>query len=120
MPMEMRKLAFTQDELQAALVNYALRQEMKMPRASMERMVVKQDKKKKSTTVVMLFPTDIDTGERKRIEFTEAQTAAAIIMYCKMQKIPLPRNARKTLSAENESVAIIMSVNWDKVEPQKK
>ena len=120
MPMEMRKLAFTQDELQAALVNYAFRQEMKMPPSGVERLEVKEDKKRKFTTVQMVFPRESGSEERKRIVFTEEQVAAAIIMYCKMHEIPLPRNARKTLSAENGSVAIIMSLDWDKVEKVRK
>lgn len=117
MPMEMRKLAFTQDELQAALVNYALRSEIKLPNANIEKIRVKEeDDEKKTTSVTLVYPASESGNDLRSVEFSEAQIGAAIILYCKNLSIPLPRNARKTLSAENESVAIIMSVDWDKVE----
>ena len=43
MPSETRKLAFSQAELQAALVNYALRSDMKLPNANIDKVVVSDE-----------------------------------------------------------------------------
>ena len=40
MPNEMRKIVFTADELQAALVNYALRTNKKLPNATVENLLM--------------------------------------------------------------------------------
>ena len=42
MPNEMRKIVFTAEELQAALVNYALRTNKKLPNATIDKILVEE------------------------------------------------------------------------------
>ena len=108
MPSETRKLAFTQAELQAALVNYALRSDMKLPNANIENIFVSNES---DTTVRLVFqPNTAD--EVKEVEFSQEHVAAGIILYCRSRGIPLPRDSRKVLLVENDSVSMMMQVNY--------
>lgn len=108
MPSETRKLAFTQVELQAALVNYALRSDMKLPNANIEKLVVSNE----GDTAVRLVFQPSTPDEVREVEFSQEHVAAGIILYCRSQGIPLPRDSRKVLLAENESISMMMQVNY--------
>ncbi len=114
MPQEMRKLSFSQSELQAALVNYALRSEMRLPNANIEDVIVS----KENGVAVKLVFTPSDPNEVRAVEFAQEHVAAAIILFCRTQKIPLARDARKVLMAEDESVSMMIQIQYE--EPEKK
>ena len=42
----------------------------------------------------------------------QEHVAAGIILYCRSQGIPLPRDSRKLLLVENDSVSMIMQVSY--------
>ena len=62
----MRKIVFTADELQAALVNYALRTNKKLPNATIDSILVEA---KEGVTATIVYMRD-GTEEAKSIEFT--------------------------------------------------
>ena len=78
MPTEMRKIVFTAEELQAALVNYALRTNKKLPNATIDNILVEG---KEGVTATIVYMRD-GTDEAKSVEFTSNDVAAAIILYC--------------------------------------
>ncbi len=117
MPTELRRLNFSEEELQAALVNYALRSNMKMPNASIQSLRIY----KKDGISVTLHFTPSDEGAARDVEFSEAHLAAAIILFCRVQEIPVPRDARKVLSFDKNTVAMTMQVFYGdqaKVNPE--
>ena len=108
MPSETRKLAFSQAELQAALVNYALRSNMKLPNANIEKIVVSNEGD--SAVSLVFMPTT--SADVNVVEFSQEHVAAGIILYCRSQGIPLPRDSRKVLLVENGSISMMMQVNY--------
>ena len=77
MPTELRRLIFTEEELQAALVNYALRSNMHMPNATIQSVLVKQED---GISVTLHFAATED-GDTRNVEFSEPHLAAAIILF---------------------------------------
>ena len=106
MPNEMRKIVFTEDELQAALVNYALRTNKKLPNATINNILVEA---KEGVTATIVYMRD-GTEEPKSVEFTPNDVAAAIILYCSTRQIPLPRDAKKVVVPIEDSVGMIIKI----------
>ena len=112
MPSETRKLAFSKAELQAALVSYALRSKMKLPKAEIEKVIVSVEG---DTSVRLIFGPS-DPNEAAEVEFSQEHVAAAIILYCRDQSIPLPRDSHKVLLVEDNSISMMMQVHYAKKE----
>ena len=106
MPHEMRKIVFTADELQAALVNYALRTNKKLPNATINNILVEA---KEGVTATIVYMRD-GTEEAKSVEFTPNDVAASIILYCNTRQIPLPREAKKVVVPIEDSVGMIIKI----------
>ena len=106
MPNEMRKIVFTEDELQAALVNYALRTNKKLPNATINNILVEA---KEGVTATIVYMRD-GTEEAKSVEFTPNDVSAALILYCSTRQIPLPRDAKKVVIPIEDSVGMIIKI----------
>ena len=106
MPNEMRKIVFTAEELQAALVNYALRTNKKLPNATINNILVEE---KEGVTATIVYMRD-GTEEAKSVEFTPNDVAASIILYCNTRQIPLPREAKKVVVPIEDSVGMIIKI----------
>ena len=107
MPNEMRKIVFTGEELQAALVNYALRTNKKLPNATINNILVGE---KEGVTATIVYMRD-GTDEAKSVEFTPNDVAASIILYCNTRQIPLPREAKKVVVPIEDSVGMIIKID---------
>ena len=107
MPNEMRKIVFTGEELQAALVNYALRTNKKLPNATIDNILVEA---KEGVTATIVYMRD-GTEEAKSVEFTPNDVAASIILYCNTRQIPLPREAKKVVVPIEDSVGMIIKID---------
>ncbi len=107
MPSEMRKMVFTRDELQAALINYALRTKQRLPNANIEHIKVEKADGVKATIIYARLADE----EPKTVEFDETNVAAAIFLYCRTHNIPLPREARKVIIPEGGSVSMIVQMD---------
>ena len=110
MPSEMRKLVFSIEELQAALVNYSLRTNKKLPNSTIDHIEVEG---KEGVTATIVYMRE-GTEEAKSVEFAQNDVAAAIILYCNSRNIPLPRDAKKVVVPIEDSVGMI--VKMDNVE----
>jgi|TARA_B100000315_G_scaffold260282_1_gene320545 hypothetical protein len=107
-PVELRRLVFSEQEVQAALINYALRSDMKLPNANIQSLQVF---KKDGISAILKFPPNAE-GKAREVNFSEAHLAAAIILYCRVQDIPVPRDARKVLAHNKNSVSMSMEVHY--------
>ncbi len=117
MPTEIRRLNFVEEEVQAALVNYALRSNMQLPNASLQKLRVH---KNDGISVTLHYAPNED-GQARDVEFSEAHVAAAIILFCRVQEIPVPRDALKILSHDKNNIAMTMQVHYGdqpKVKPK--
>ncbi len=110
MPAETRKIVFSTAEVQAALINYALRSNICLPNAPISKIQVGTNEDGLSATL-KYAPTD--DGESRDIEFSEPHIAAAIILFCRVQDMPLPRDARKVLLSEDNAIAMLMKIEHE-------
>ena len=113
MPSEMRKIVFSVEELQAALVNYALRTNKKLPNTTIDNILVEG---KEGLTATIIFMRD-GTEEAKTVEFNKNDVAAALILYCNSQQIPLPRDAKKSVTPIEDSVGMIVKLDYSNSAP---
>ena len=110
MPAETRKIVFSTAEVQAALVNYALRSDIRLPHSPISNMLIAKGEDGLSAT---LKYAPSDDGESRDIEFSEPHLAAAIILFCRVHEMPLPRDARKVLLPEDDALAMLMKIEHE-------
>ena len=113
MPKEMRKIEFSPEELQAALVNYALRTDKKLPNATIDSVSVEGDDA--ISAKISFVPQG--TEEDKTIDFSPNDVAASIILYCNTQGIPLPKESVKSVVKIENSIAMIIKIDFSDLTP---
>ena len=69
--------------------------------------------------VVVLSFSIGDTTESNQIILSRDQVAAALIYYCRNNRIPLPRQGRKFLQTQEDGVALMINVQWARKPPEK-
>lgn len=111
MPVELRKVMFSEDELRAAVIDYCLRSKIRLPEANIERIVVGEDPE--SCVTLKYYDTD-NPNDADDVKLSRDQVAAALIRYCGEQKVPLPRAGRKILQTSDEGVALLINIQWEK------
>ena len=108
MPKELRKLVFTQDELQAAAVAYCYREGMRLPKGILKSVTFGPEEQ-----VCLNFSTLADGGP-SRIRLTRDQIGAAIIRYCRSLRIPIPRLGQKVVNPDGDGVALLINLQYEK------
>jgi len=109
MPVDIRNVVFSSEELQAALVNYALRKSIHMPNACIERTGVEM---KGELKVQLYFAPAEQKTSGSVVTFTYAQIAAALIMYCLQHNEPLAKMAQKSVIPFDDGVALCLNFPW--------
>jgi hypothetical protein len=105
---ELRKMIFSENEVRAALINFALRNEIDVPQVNIEEVVIGS---REDFSVAFRFAIE-DQSDVAEVAFTHEQVAAAMILYCRTQDIPLPRIGKKVVTADKGSVVMMISLNW--------
>ncbi len=108
MPAELRKLTFSEAELRAAMVNFALRNDMRVPAANIDKVDIDDSE---DLTVTLNFTTD-DPSANKNLTFNKEQILASLILYCRNYSIPLPRVARKVIAKDGNSLTMMINLRW--------
>ena len=103
MATETRKIVFTADEVRAALIHYAIRTEMRMPKEGIDKVRFA----KEAAEVTFIYQRSSD-GEKREITFNDQQVGAAMILYCHTRGFPLPRDAEKIVKGEGEGISMMM------------
>lgn len=106
MPRELRKVIFSRDEVQAALVNHLLHAGRTMPKRAIDRVEVGDGP---AIATIVFEPGD--PTEAQEWPLSQEEVAAALIRYCGQYAIPLPRAAKKQLQLDNNSLALIFSLD---------
>jgi hypothetical protein len=105
-PRELRKVIFTRNELQAALVSHLLHAGRSMPSRSIDRLEIGEG----LAAVTIVFQPD-DSADVQQWALSQEEVAAALIRYCGQFSIPLPRAAKKRLQMDNNSLALLFSLD---------
>ncbi len=108
MPMELRKIVFSKDEILTAVYDHCLRNHKAMPAAAVTDVEVSRTHE---VTVVLHFDVS-DPQDERSLEIGSADVAAAMIRYCSRIGVPLPRSARKALQPEGSGLAMLINLNY--------
>ncbi len=115
MPEELRKILFSKEEVQAAVVDYCLRAKIRLPAKNIEGLEVQADPE----AMVVLKYADTGPDETSAVELSRDQVAAALIRYCSNIKVPLPRSAQKVLQPGDDGISLLINIDWGKGGPSK-
>jgi len=98
MPTESRILSFSKNEVLEALSDYCIGAGRRLPDGGSNRLMLTQDTKVRVA---------LNSAEDKQeINFTEGEVAAALVMHCIKQRIPMPRRAIKSLEVVHETLSL--------------
>lgn len=112
MPMELRKLVFSIDELKAAAMNHCLHLKMAIPHGPIREINVQADP---DATLVMYFDIVKPSPRGDSFTLSREHVMAALIRYCKAHDIPLPRMGQKLLQPqEDNTLAMLINIHWIK------
>jgi len=91
MASEYRLIFFDQNELCRALIEYNRQRRTPFPPGNLKKVQIDRDRL--SVTIQI----DQDSGDVKSVTFDTASVAAALIVYCRDRKIPLPAKSNKEM-----------------------
>lgn len=118
MPVDVRKLLFSKQELRLAFQKYAKDQNMNVPESHVEAIEiidgshgrVVSDDAPEGIKVVLRY-TSHDPGNPFRVHLSEHQILEALIGMCKGLKIPLPKRGTKFVSKHKDGLALTLGLN---------
>jgi hypothetical protein len=99
MPTESRSLQFSSDEVRVAMRDYCHQTGRLLP----DHGTIMVEKKEISV------PTDPNLPV-EAVEFSESEVAAALMMFCIKENIPIARRATKSLQITKESVSLRLDI----------
>ena len=106
MPTEIRKIVFSNEELKKAIVLFSQRTTNKLPEGDLVSCKVKSED---GITVRIQIRPLYSEGE-KTIVLSGTFIGAALSNYCMDCKIPIPRNATKSLQVIGDNVALQINI----------
>ncbi len=107
MPLELRKIFFSTDELRVAVVAHCGATERPLPDAAIARLVIRKDQ---LATVTLHFRPSFNPADPAEVVFTSADVREALIRHCSTLGIPLPRAAKKVLWAQDDGMALLITL----------
>ena len=104
MASEYRLIFFDQNELCRALIEYNRQRHTPFPPGNLKKVVIDRDR----LTVSILI--DKDSGETDKVSFDAASVAAALIVYCRERKIPLPAKSAKEMRLVADRLCFLIRI----------
>ena len=102
MPSEIRIIRFQLDEVSVAVKDFSPRIDMNVPETMIQDVHVAPDG---SPNILLRYD-----GEESIIPITNNRLAASLIAYCQKIKVPLPREAPKSMHVSKEHVDLRMGL----------
>ena len=113
MLVEVRKLVFSDDLLQRALLKQCAAEGIEIPNSQVQKVKIygagEVDEKSK---VVLQFKT-ADPNKPHEVALSEQSVLTALITTCKSFSVPLPRSAPKGLQWTSQGLAMTMKISMD-------
>ena len=103
MPIELRKLVFTGEELLPVIRDYCVENGIHIPNTPMEGIEVH---KGPPISIALKFPGSDDNGQYV-VEVDKNRLLVSFIRACKVLQIPLPRNEDKHLAIDEHGIALV-------------
>ncbi|MCR4377506.1 MAG: hypothetical protein NUV50_05360 [Rhodospirillales bacterium] len=108
MPLDLRTTVFSDQELSTALLEYAERNNLKLPLSRVEHVDVVW---KPEFSVTLHFVKD-PLSRAEKLAFKRNETAAALILYCHRFKEPVPHHAEKSLQPFTGGIQLLLRFPW--------
>jgi hypothetical protein len=99
---EYRLIFFDQNELCRALIDYNRQRKTPFPPGNLKKVVI--GRQNLSVTIHI----DKDSGDEESVTFDTASIAAALILFCKERKIPLPAKSAKEIRLVAERLCFLI------------
>jgi hypothetical protein len=100
MPIEFRQITFTNHELRAALDDYYLRRNSPLPSGAI--LGVRWDGSEHEHVIVEICAAQ----QSQHVTVANRDAGAALLRYCFVNKIPLPRASRKSLGISGKNLVL--------------
>ena len=107
MPHEERRIFFDYSETYKAIYALCVQKEMKKPPPGAVTAI--EVDAVDDRNLVFLIENNLDDSEGKR-EYSRDFLAAALMLYCRGLRIPLPKGARKSVDIEPDKVILNVSI----------
>lgn len=109
MPVEFRKIVFSEAELRSALVEHGIRHRIMTKDASVSAMDLSWDA---DGVTVVLTCQMIGRPSREEIRMSESEIGAALIGYCRNNGTAIPHYAEKVLEKDKQGIALLIHHSW--------
>lgn len=106
-PLELRKILFSTDEVEAAIIAHCDTTQRRLPDTDIARLVIRKDQR---ATVTLHFRPSFNPADPAEVAFTGADVREALIGHCRTLGIPLPRAAKKVLWAQDDGMALLITL----------
>ena len=107
MPHEDRRIIFEFQETYKALYSMCVQKEMKKPPPGLVGAVIEHPT---DSTMVIVRIENPQTGLAQDVPFTRDFLAAALMLYCKTCRIPLPKTAQKSVEFGPNNVILRVQI----------
>lgn len=111
MPSETRKIVFSNNELITAINRHNQVSKNKLPKG----MITTCKPLSQPGVAVRLEMLDQESGESTTVDLSPEVIGAALVRYCIAHKIPIPRHATKSVTAEGDDIALTLQVGGGEV-----
>ncbi|MCF6215726.1 MAG: hypothetical protein L3J58_06080 [Emcibacter sp.] len=109
MPLEIKHIYFTESELRKALVNFSVLNKKHIRLEDIQESIVDSAE---SVQVSFLVDRALQL-ENNTVIFSNSEVAAALLAFCMVSKIPLPRKGIKELHANDEKIYLKIQLDQE-------
>ena len=106
MPLELRKMVFTGDELMPVIRDYCLDNSIHMPTTKVQSVDVSPGP---PISIALTFPGS-DANGNFVLEMDKNRLLAAFVRACKVMRIPLPKHEEKHLKVDDKGIALVFGL----------
>lgn len=110
MPTERRRIIFSDDEVAAAALSFCRATGIPVPDAAVER---QSHNTENECGLFLIFAVE-SPDQIDELELDAEAVLNALIAYCRMQSIPLPKAAAKRLERHDGAVSMVFEMNRDR------
>jgi hypothetical protein len=109
MSSEFRRITFTSEELIQAISRHRRDEKQPLPESRIRGSRVESGEGPIPRISLILDPSG--AGETTTIDFRPTEIAVALIKFCRLKRIPLPKKAEKSLGVERGQIALLLQLD---------
>jgi hypothetical protein len=106
MPTERRRIIFSDDEVVDAALSYCRATGIPVPDAKVEHQTIATDSDYSLTLTFAVSSPD----QSDEVEIDASGVLGALVAYCRIQSIPLPKSAAKRLETHGGAVSMVFDI----------